>query len=185
MTTPTSPPHDQAAVLILDRAAALLAEQSGASMADIARAAGVGRATLYRYFDTRQALLDALADAAVDDLGDRLDQAGLAIVPVREAFARVFHAFLVTGAKYLALRQAGHKPADPQATERRIGVPLRRLVHRGIGDGTLRGDLEPEVALALLSALLEAGLALAPHLGPQRAAAAVTAQFLDGATVRR
>ncbi|GAA1987385.1 TetR/AcrR family transcriptional regulator [Kitasatospora viridis] len=186
MTTPPPPPRDQVAVLILDRAAALLAEPgTAAGMTDIARAAGVGRATLYRYYPSRQALLDALADAAVDDLGDRLEAAGLAHLPVRDAIARVCHAFVTTGAKYIALRHTGHKPADPTATDRRIGTPLRALVRRGITDGTLRGDQEPDITLTFFAALLEAGLTLTPHLGPARAAATVTTQFLDGASPRR
>ena len=36
------------------------------SMADVARAAGVSRATLYRYFDSREALLTALSQRATD-----------------------------------------------------------------------------------------------------------------------
>ncbi|MGH3259142.1 MAG: helix-turn-helix domain-containing protein, partial [Streptosporangiaceae bacterium] len=52
--------RDRAARVILDAAAALLAERGeSVSMADIAEAAGVGRATVYRYFPTKDALLDA------------------------------------------------------------------------------------------------------------------------------
>jgi AcrR family transcriptional regulator len=39
---------------------------SKTSMADIARAAGVSRGTLYRYFDSREALFDALGRRAAD-----------------------------------------------------------------------------------------------------------------------
>lgn len=184
MTTPP-PLRDHVAVLILDRAAALLAEHGpAASMADIAQAAGVGRATLYRHFPSRDALLQALADAAVDDLGDRLDEAGLGEVPVREAVARVCRAFVTTGGKYIALTRTGHKPADPGAADRRIGGPLRALLQRGAEEGALRTDIAPDLMLALFSALIETGLTLAGRVGAEQAAATVAALFLDGAGAR-
>lgn len=39
----------------------LLAETRDASLSDVAQAAGVGRATLYRHFETREQLIDAVA----------------------------------------------------------------------------------------------------------------------------
>src|SRR5436190_1132755 len=48
---------------ILDAAAAVLVERGGAaSMADVAAAAGVARATVYRYFPTRDALVARLVE---------------------------------------------------------------------------------------------------------------------------
>ena len=183
----TSPPlRDHVAVLILERAAALLAQNgpAAASMADIAQAAGVGRATLYRHFPTRDALLEALAAAAVEDLGDRLAEAGLDAVPVREAVARVCRAFVTTGGKYLALMRTGHKPTDPDAVDRRIGTPLRTLLQRGAEEGALRSDLTPELMAVFFSALIETGLTLAARIGAEQAAATVAALFLDGAGTR-
>ncbi|MDO9457756.1 TetR/AcrR family transcriptional regulator [Nocardioides sp.] len=51
---------------ILEAATALLAEAPDASVTDVARAAGVTRATVYRHFESRDALLDQmlLANAA-------------------------------------------------------------------------------------------------------------------------
>ncbi len=52
--------RDHVAEAILDAAAAVFAERGeAASMADVAEAAGVGRATLYRYFPSRDVLLDS------------------------------------------------------------------------------------------------------------------------------
>ncbi|MEM7588506.1 MAG: TetR family transcriptional regulator, partial [Acidobacteriota bacterium] len=47
-------PRRSAREAVLDAAALLFTENPGASMAALAEAAGVGRATLYRYFPTRE-----------------------------------------------------------------------------------------------------------------------------------
>src|ERR671934_831261 len=70
--------QERVAAAILEAAARLLAtggEQ--ASMNDVAAAAGVARATLYRYFPSRQVLLDELAQLAVADASAGLAGAGL------------------------------------------------------------------------------------------------------------
>ena len=63
---------------ILDAAASLLISRGDSTiMAELADAAGVGRATLYRYFSSREELMSALASAAIDDASARLDAADL------------------------------------------------------------------------------------------------------------
>src|SRR3954464_15733201 len=59
---------------VLDAAAALFAERGvdGISMDDVARAAGVGKGTLFRRFGDRQGLLVALLDEAERRLQDAL-----------------------------------------------------------------------------------------------------------------
>lgn len=176
--------RDRIAAAVLEAAAVVLAEQGeAASMADIAAAAGVGRATLYRYFPTREVLLRALAQAAVDKISDRLVEADLDTVPVAEGIARLTRAFLTTGSKYIAFMRSAAKPLDRADVERQIGGPLRAVFRRGAADGTLRGDLPGEALLALYIGLLEAAIPLstADGLGVERASAAVTTLFLDGA----
>src|SRR5262245_26610502 len=95
--------HDRTASAILDAAAHALAERTDASMADVASAAGVGRATLYRYYPSREALLDALAAEALADAGARLADAGLDRVPVPEAIERIVRALVAVGDRYVVL----------------------------------------------------------------------------------
>jgi len=180
--------RDHTATLIVEGAALVLAERGdAASMSVIADAVGVGRATLYRYFPSREVLLQAMADAALDELSNRLTEAQLDTVEVPEGIARLARAFITTGGKYVALMRTGHKPADPALVDRRIGEPLRDLFRRGIASGTLRDDLMPETQLAMFSSLLEAGITLSarPGSGVEQASAAVTAVFLHGTSTTR
>src|ERR671939_391446 len=75
--------QERVAAAILDAAArVLLARGEQASMNDVASAAGVARATVYRYFPNRQALLDELAELAVSSAGERLASARIDEIPV-------------------------------------------------------------------------------------------------------
>ena len=135
--TPTL--RDRIAAGILDTAAAVLAGRGeSASMAEIADAAGVSRATLYRYFPSRDALLRGLAEAASAELRERIADAELETIPVPEAIARLTRGFVFAGSKYVALTRAYLTPArvvildeatchlDPAAEEQAEAVFSRR-----------------------------------------------------------
>src|SRR4051794_8757559 len=66
--------HARVSAAILEAAAEVLAERGEqASMADVAAAAGMARASVYRYFPNREALLEALGRLAVEEAGERLE----------------------------------------------------------------------------------------------------------------
>src|SRR5215207_1553439 len=89
---------------ILDGAARLFAVQGEqASMNDVAAAAGVARATVYRYFPNRQALLDELARAAVGDADARLAAARIDEVAPEEGIARAVRALVEVGESFVLL----------------------------------------------------------------------------------
>src|SRR3989442_7329395 len=95
------PRYDRTAAAILDAAAHVLsAHGSSTNMADVAAAAGVSRATLYRYYPDREALLDALASAALAAAATRLADAGLERAPVEEAIERIVRALIAVGDPY-------------------------------------------------------------------------------------
>jgi AcrR family transcriptional regulator len=178
-----SPRYDRTATAILDAAAHALAEHGGsANMAEVAAAAGVSRATLYRYYPTRDALLQALATHAVAEAGSRLADAGLDGCPAPEAIERILRALLGVGDRYAVLLTE-HVDHDPAETDRAIGDPLRAVFARGIEEGVLRDDLPTEILHRLFGGLLIAATKLVAErrLGIEETAAITTTLFLDGA----
>ena len=177
---------------ILETAAHLLAERGDASMSEIAAAAAVGRATLYRHFPTREALLRALASEALEEVAARIRDAGLDHVAVPEAVQRLLRALLVVGDRYVVLvRERGVTVGEgvtlgdkgEEEVRRLVGAPIRSVFQRGIDDGTLRDDLEPDALVRLFTGLANAAIeaALPRTLGVEQTAASIASLFLDGA----
>jgi AcrR family transcriptional regulator len=171
---------------ILDTAAHLLAERREASMNDIAAAAGVGRATLYRYFPTRDALVQALADEALAELGTRLADAGLEHATFREALQRLCRAVLAVGDRYVVLLDEAAALRGRNSsfeTHQDVAAPIQALFQRGQDDGNLRNDLEANVLVQLFGGLVVAAISarLPQTLGVEQAAALTGSMFLDGA----
>lgn len=186
--TKGEPLRDLTAAAIIDSAAMVLAQRGeSASMEEIANAAGVGRATLYRYFPNRDVLLEAMAASSVQELAKRIEQADLETVPFEEAIARLARGIIATGSKYVALNADSAKHADTYpAFDTEIIQPVRALFRRAITDGWLRADLDPDLALELFSGLIKAALesAASAQRGIEETAATVTTLFLHGARAR-
>jgi AcrR family transcriptional regulator len=170
---------------ILDAAARVLGQRSDAGMADIAEEAGVGRATLYRHFPTRESLIAGVQEAGTDELVAAFDSAGLEKLPVDRAIARATGVFLRTGAKYAAVISRDDEHREHAAKNRAI-APIRKLIARGICDGELRTDLPGDALFEMYSALIARAqlLTITEKVTPEEAADTVIAVFLDGALKR-
>ena len=105
------------AAAILEGAARTFADQGEqASMNDIAAAAGVARATVYRYFPNRQALFDELAQVAVSDADARLASARIDEVEPTEGVARAVRALVDVGDSFVLLARQRER-SDPERFE--------------------------------------------------------------------
>jgi AcrR family transcriptional regulator len=155
---------------ILDAARPLFAEHGlEASMDEVARAAGVGPATLYRRFPTKEALLDAI----LGDVLDRFDAFAQEAVERDDAFAglerlleratqlqRENRAFL----DMLGLRMCDEDLAEARA---RVRLLIEQLIARAQEQGTLRADVAAAdlyVVLWELGRVIEKTGAFAPEL---------------------
>jgi AcrR family transcriptional regulator len=152
-------------------------------MADVADAAGVARATLYRYFPSREALLEALIAHSLDTAGEQLAVARLDQVPVHEGFARAVRALVVIGDYFVVLTRERAR-SSPEGFEQRVATPVRGLIERGQAEGELREDIQAPWLLESLFGVIVSILLASPRLGIEDMVAAITGLFLDGARPR-
>lgn len=176
--------QQRVAAAILDGAAQIFALQGAqASMNDVAEAAGVARATVYRYFPNREALLDELARAAVSDVDARLESARIDAVAPEEGIARAVRALVDVGDGFVLLTRERLR-SDPEQFERRLTQPLRRLFERGQAGGDIRDDITSARLTESLIGLIVGVLTSTPSLGREDMIATITGLFLDGARAR-
>jgi TetR/AcrR family transcriptional regulator, mexCD-oprJ operon repressor len=176
--------QQRVAEAILDGAARLFASEGDhASMNEVAEAAGVARATVYRYFPNREALLDELAQAAVRDVDTRLASARIEAVAPEEGVARAVRALVEVGNLFVVLaRERRRSGAD--AFEGGIVEPIRQLIERGQASGDMRDDITAARLTESLIGLLVGMLTSTPLLGREDMTATITGLFLDGARAR-
>lgn len=179
-TNPKSALRERVGAAILEAAATALARHEQASMGEVAEAAGVARATLYRYFPTREALLEELAGATTVQVAEALEGARLDELAVDEAFLRAVRALVNIGDAFVVLaRERG--TAQGEDFESRVAGPLRALVERGQASGDLRDDVPSGWLLQSLLALVVSVLPSAPALGAEDAVQTIASLFLYGA----
>ena len=169
---------------ILDGAARMFAlEGEQANMNDVAAAAGVARATVYRYFPNRQALLDELARAALTDADGRLAAARVEEVAPLEGVARTVRALVEVGDPFVLLARDRVR-SEPGRFDRSVSQPLRSLFERAQAAGDLRRDVPASRLAESLIGLVVALLTSTPQLGKEDIIATITDLFLDGARAR-
>lgn len=141
---------------ILEAALAALASDPDASMAEIARRAGLVRATIYVHFPTRESLIEAVTERAVAEV----TQAMAAAEPDRDDPAEALQRVLTTAWGELGRFHAlvGINARQPPATLRRLHGPafalLLPLIERGQHTGAFRSDVPATWHLSMLLAII-------------------------------
>jgi AcrR family transcriptional regulator len=147
---------------IIDAALEELADDPDASMAAIARRAGVVRATVYMHFPTREALLDAVMEDAVGQVAEATRAAEPTQGEPEEALQRVlratwhklsdFQTLLAINTSRLSAKEL-HRRHQPVMTQ---FVPL---IERGQANGVFRSDVPVSWHLAMIRAIAHAASA--------------------------
>jgi AcrR family transcriptional regulator len=143
---------------ILDAALEALTRDPEASMTEIARRAGVVRATIYVHFPTRESLIEAVTERAIAEVTEMMAAAEPECSDPAEALRRV----LTVGWRELGRFHAlvGLNVRLPQAELHRRHRPVLALLHplieRGQRGGTFRADVPPAWHLSMLLALIHA-----------------------------
>ena len=152
-------------------------------MQEVAATAGVARATVYRYFPSRQALLDEVVRRALADTADQLNAARVEEVTLSEGLTRAVRALTDVGDAFVVLVRERERPTA-RLFERRVALTLRRLFERGQAAGEIRDDIPSAWLAESLIGLIVSVLHSSARLGREDTVAAITSLFLDGAATR-
>jgi len=147
---------------ILDAAVGALGEDQDASMSEIARRAGLVRATIYVHFPTREALLEAVTERALAEVATVINAAEPERGQPADALARVVAATWRRLGPYHALIAINTGTQTHDELHHRHGSllgTLLPLIERGQAAGEFRTDVPAAWHLAMLMALIHAGSA--------------------------
>jgi AcrR family transcriptional regulator len=161
-TSPEAPKRrradaERSVAAILDAALEALASDPDSSMSEIARRAGVVRATIYVHFPTRESLLDAVMEYAVAQVVEAMRGAEPHRGEPKEALARVliatwrqlaqFHGLLALNTARLSAEEL-HRRHVPMLDQ------LEPLIERGQKQGVFRSDLPVSWLLAVTRSIV-------------------------------
>jgi AcrR family transcriptional regulator len=129
---------------IVAAAIRVLGERPRASMQEVADAAGLHRATVHRHFSTRDDLLLAVRERALDEFAALVGQPDLGEMPPALAVEELTRRSLELGDRLRLYRVTA---VFDEASEERADVldrPIAELMERAQRAGDVRGDLPPE-----------------------------------------
>ncbi|MGI5453215.1 TetR/AcrR family transcriptional regulator [Streptomyces sp. CA-249302] len=144
---------------VLRAAAALLTRKSTATMDEVAKAAGISRATLHRHFAGRDALVRALESLGIAECESALDTARADQGPAAEAVRRFIRAIEPSAAllAFLYTENQLFEGGQQNAGWTRIDDRISALFRRGQESGEFRIDLTPAWLTEALYGLLASG----------------------------
>ncbi|WUD78320.1 TetR/AcrR family transcriptional regulator [Streptomyces sp. NBC_00510] len=171
---------------IVQAAAECLGRNPDASLSEIARAAGVGRVTLYAHFTSRAEVVDAAMSRALDrgnEVLDAVDLTGDPLLALERYIEAGWH--LVDQAQALLVAAQRELPAG-RIRELHAGPAARveALIARGRAEGAFRTDLPIAWLVNVLQAVMHSATEeiRAGRLNPDRAASHITATALAAFT---
>jgi len=134
-----------------------LAEDPDVSMAEIARRAGVVRATIYMHFPTRESLLDGVMEHATALVADATRAAEPERGEPEEALERVLLATWRQLAQFHNVLQININRLSAKELRRRhlpVTTQIVPLLERGQAAGVFRDDVSPEWLIAVVRAIV-------------------------------
>lgn len=141
---------------ILDAAIVCLSQRQNATMADIAKEAGLGRVTLYGHFASRPALIDAVVARVIEHGEQTLAAVDLDGDP-REALTRLIHSSWQLVDQSRSVIAAAEDELSPERIRQLHDSPATRvesLIERGRHQGLFRTDMPTSWQVAVLHQIL-------------------------------
>ena len=134
-----------------------LADDPDVSMAEIARRAGVVRATIYMHFPTRESLLDAVMEHATALVAGATRGAEPERGEPKEALERVLLATWRQLAQFHSVLQININRLSAKELRRRhlpVTTQIVPLLERGQAEGVFRDDVSPDWLIAVVRAIV-------------------------------
>ncbi|MDA8277831.1 MAG: TetR/AcrR family transcriptional regulator [Actinomycetota bacterium] len=175
--------RDRTAVAILEGAAKAFTDKGeGASMGDVAHYAGVGRATLYRYFPNRDSLLLKLHEVAFRDLGDELRLLSFDGVSFQEALSRIARSIISLARRHSIVLGNIANDTNKMLAKEAISPTIKALISDRFANGEIDANLNCDTIAYYLWGLLgiSSKLVAADMISPEDAAALVARIFVKG-----
>jgi AcrR family transcriptional regulator len=144
---------------ITNAAVEALASDPDASMAAIARRAGVVRATIYMHFPTRESLLDAVMEEATGRVAEAIRNAEPGRGEPKEALERVILATWRQLSEFHSILQINMRRLSAQELRRRhlpMTTQFIPLLERGQQEGVFRADVSATWLIAVVRAIVHA-----------------------------
>lgn len=146
---------------ILDAALECFAAGPDATVTEIAKAAGVGRVTVYGHFDSLESIVDAVLVRSLAEADATFAALDLESGTATEAVNRLLHAPWIFG-RYRGLLAAATAHLGPEKVRRlheQVFARIEAVVARGRDAGEFRTDLPLPWMMASVYALAHAALA--------------------------
>lgn len=149
-------------------------------MVRIAAESGVDRRTVYRQFESREALLAAIYAARYDAVDIVFESARLTEAPVAVALHRYVEGIIEATRRWpVAFDQMIADPATA-ARRRQLGERLDAFIRRAVDEGLLRADLPDGWIEALLRQVIRVAAEEVRHIEAAPAADLAVAALLHG-----
>ncbi len=142
---------------LLDSATILLANNPGATFIEVADAAGIGRATLYRHFKTREDLIRTLTLEAIDATDQATAHIATEATNALEALRMTFEAMILVGDRFYFLTRLP-EPGDSEILThiKRQEDELHQLILWAQQDGVIDPNIPAVWATSVVNALIYA-----------------------------
>jgi AcrR family transcriptional regulator len=139
---------------ILDAAVSILSQHSGASLAEVASAAGVGRTTMHRYFPERADLIAGITADLTEQIASATERARPQEGPALAALERVCQAYFALGDGPMLMLSEPQLFGPSEDLMSEADQAVLALVARGHAEGAMDTSLTPEWVLSVLRSLL-------------------------------
>ena len=167
---------------IVEAAGAVLWRQPAATIGEIALASGLGRATIYRHFPTRDDLLRGVArhgfEQTVQALRDARPEEGTAV----EALVRMIEASIQPGNACMLVLNQVPEPVASNEEKAELHAPIAAA----LAGGELRADLDIPWTLRTIGALYELAMQelASGNVTREEAVELMASSLLQGALAR-